>query len=660
MAVKNGIGQNIVFTAACKGVRYYLLTLFRAPPSPIGSLICLVALTCACSNRPIIGQATAAQPASAQQETPKSPAAAPPPAMQNPHAVAQNPDELLQVLIEEPQRLQALEAAGLSFGQIVVGAKLKNASNQTLATEARYLSLVNSLNADLELEHSHDKKLGPSMAFVHRLFDVRWLKSRFAQFELVGVVNRMDRAVFNPETCGELRLIYRLAYQKPQAGVTIASRLPMTVNVVFLLPSQPTCAEQAKPWLNLTDDALLAAVGRAHLKSVEINLQAVRWPATIRPDMGGHAVYFLRVFKAKTNAGPFELAPLENTPDVEKLLHAKPLRQELLDWLKQKDNLAAVDKGVAVMPEKFLAKRASSYALYGLNRLANRPFDSLFGVADFSDVDVTNLKTISGPNSLRRRLNDITCVGCHQGRTIAGFHFLGSDGATTAPANAIYSSRSPHLADEIARRQAYVAAVAAGGAGDPARPFSERDPARAGQFGEHCGLPGSEYSKWTCGAGLTCVTVIVPTGAAEIGECLTTDRTAGSPCQAGSMGQNSDPNADKLSRTPGLSCRDGFFCEDISVGFPAGMCSGGCADLHANETCGAIAILAGFNACLAKGEVFSACLQAHTRPGALQACDQTHACRSDYICTRTAQGTGACIPPYFLFQLRVDGHPGPG
>jgi hypothetical protein len=23
-------------------------------------------------------------------------------------------------------------------------------------------------------------------------------------------------------------------------------------------------------------------------------------------------------------------------------------------------------------------------------------------------------------------------------------------------------------------------------------------------------------------------------------------------------------------------------------------------------------------------------------------------------------GKGACIPPYFLFQLRVDGHPSPG
>lgn len=32
--------------------------------------------------------------------------------------------------------------------------------------------------------------------------------------------------------------------------------------------------------------------------------------------------------------------------------------------------------------------------------------------------------------------------------------------------------------------------------------------------------------------------------------------------------------------------------------------------------------------------------------------------RDDYICARTPDGNGACIPPYFLFQLRVDGHAG--
>jgi hypothetical protein len=54
----------------------------------------------------------------------------------------------------------------------------------------------------------------------------------------------------------------------------------------------------------------------------------------------------------------------------------------------------------------------------------------------------------------------------------------------------------------------------------------------------------------------------------------------------------------------------------------------------------------------------------------LKGCDANEPCRDDYICARTAAGHsaskdarerahGACIPPYFLFQLRVDGHPAP-
>ena len=35
-------------------------------------------------------------------------------------------------------------------------------------------------------------------------------------------------------------------------------------------------------------------------------------------------------------------------------------------------------------------------------------------------------------------------------------------------------------------------------------------------------------------------------------------------------------------------------------------------------------------------------------------------CRNDYICARIGDGDdGACVPAYFLFQLRVDGHPAP-
>ena len=41
----------------------------------------------------------------------------------------------------------------------------------------------------------------------------------------------------------------------------------------------------------------------------------------------------------------------------------------------------------------------------------------------------------------------------------------------------------------------------------------------------------------------------------------------------------------------------------------------------------------------------------------LRACDAATPCRDDYLCVRLDAGRGACIPPYFVFQMRVDGHP---
>ena len=52
----------------------------------------------------------------------------------------------------------------------------------------------------------------------------------FADYALIGVINRLDRVVFKSDSCGELRFLYRLEYEKDKR----ASRLPMTINVVFI------------------------------------------------------------------------------------------------------------------------------------------------------------------------------------------------------------------------------------------------------------------------------------------------------------------------------------------------------------------------------------------------------------------------------------------
>ena len=85
-------------------------------------------------------------------------------------------------------------------------------------------------------------------------------------------------------------------------------------------------------------------------------------------------------------------------------------------------------------------------------------------------------------------------------------------------------------------------------------------------------------------------------------------------------------------------------------------CACACASGGPESTCGAIAILTPFNRCLAKGHPFPKCITENVRPAALRKCSTDAPCRDDYICARTPSGEGACIPPYFLFQLRVDGH----
>jgi hypothetical protein len=83
--------------------------------------------------------------------------------------------------------------------------------------------------------------------------------------------------------------------------------------------------------------------------------------------------------------------------------------------------------------------------------------------------------------------------------------------------------------------------------------------------------------------------------------------------------------------------------------------------MPAGALCGGIPLLDPFNACLARGTAFAECVAKNTRPGALRECGFHSPCRDDYVCARLHQGDrnkGVCMPPYFLFQLRVDGHPG--
>jgi hypothetical protein len=142
--------------------------------------------------------------------------------------------------------------------------------------------------------------------------------------------------------------------------------------------------------------------------------------------------------------------------------------------------------------------------------------------------------------------------------------------------------------------------------------------------------------------------------------CLPATLVAGSACEPARIVHDRNPHRDRLIAQTGTHCGAASVCESASVGFPSGMCARGCSGgFRAGETCGAIAILQGFNQCLAAGRPFAACLRDNVRPVALRACSEGEPCRDDFVCARTPAGEGACIPPYFLFQLRVDGHPSP-
>ncbi len=124
------------------------------------------------------------------------------------------------------------------------------------------------------------------------------------------------------------------------------------------------------------------------------------------------------------------------------------------------------------------------------------------------------------------------------------------------------------------------------------------------------------------------------------------------------MHPHEDARRDRVTTGKESHCQSGV-CEVNSVGFPEGMCAVACESQLPHVACGAIALLQPFNDCLGLGKAFTKCLAENVRPAGLRACDELKPCRDDYLCARTSGGDGACIPPYFLFQMRVDGHPRP-
>jgi len=594
-----------------------------------GRLLLVMLVSCAGGNPPTIG-ATAAAPYSAANR----PVAVAPVEPMPTGAARTAPI----VLVTDPQALAPLAQRGIELGLRHRGSH----DTKTLSLATPFAAIADAVADDITAAKRADRRAGIGMAHAHRLFNPAWLRSEEHRFELVGMSNRIDRLPVTAGHCGEVRWVYRLAYATTAGGLTVDSRVPMTLNIVAF-QSGSDCAEVARHWLapeGLSGEPLATWLSEGplkrvtQLKSVEVNLQSVRWPSTVHPTMAGHAEYVLRVFRY--DGDELKPAPMENMPDVAMLRRHPALRRELLAWLKDQKTL---DSGTLLIPDRFLATNAISVAPRGLSRRANRPFTQLFEPAE-----------LEGGRQTLRRLDQLSCVGCHQSRSLAGFHLLGAP-RKDKRVDALAVEASPHLEEERLRRAAVVSALALHGTVPNSFPVAER--IADDGWGAHCSLSDDVFPSWRCADGLECRDVL---GGAEIGVCLD-DEAVGGPCEVGTVTQRDDPHDDRVGAIERLSCGTSAVCERNKVGFPGGMCSPSCRSGGKDSVCGAIALLVDFNDCLARGSAFEQCVLANSRAAGLRRCDATHPCRDDYVCSLTSSGQGACMPPYFLFQLRVDGHP---
>ena len=129
------------------------------------------------------------------------------------------------LLIRDPAILEELEKQGFSFYShfgLLTGQPASEYSNlqEFYKNNVNYRFIARTTEQDLkELLESETEKtksskvplVGIGMKFSRRIFDANWFQSPIARFELIGIVNRLDRADFDVKTCGETRFIYRLS-----------------------------------------------------------------------------------------------------------------------------------------------------------------------------------------------------------------------------------------------------------------------------------------------------------------------------------------------------------------------------------------------------------------------------------------------------------------
>ena len=367
-----------------------------------------------------------------------------------------------------------------------------------------------------------------------QVFDREALYAPDTRFVLAGVVNRMDRAFRSPGTCGEVRLIYRPVMTRSEA-----TRLPMTLAVILKArgdqpgPGQVPCAELAHRWLALADAqetgaelaARLIATGGAlefitpsAIDRIETNIQ-IGHEAT-GASTAERADYLFKVFQYNAGLKVFEQGPLENQIDFARIVADARLTTAFQKWVLAPKHLSELDRGIAIIPPEYLATRAIAATPAPLD--GGREAATIFKQGDVVEalaaaaregIAFENIRSFAG---FERRLDDMTCSGCHETRAIGGFHFPGNEWMSKPAADAVQLPASPHFIGDQPRRRDILQAVRDGKTPDYSRGFSARPQARrsgtlAGTtyldgWGAYCALNDSDasFASWTCAEGLTC------------------------------------------------------------------------------------------------------------------------------------------------------------
>jgi len=499
------------------------------------------------------------------------------------------PDAALErgTAITDPLALRELDRDRFGLARILLPAR----SADTPITDDQLFALPSMAPVrkalDIEFEryiaqHKADhpnESIGVGDSNDLQLFDSAQLYSDDSRFVLSGIVNRMDRAYVAPDSCGEIRLIYRLIpTSAPQSSDSLASpRLPMTLNVVLKARGDHaigaggitiTCAEIARRWLATGDwqlggpalaERLLAPDGPLDLIApddiarIETNIQIMH--ALKSPTRDFRTDYLLKVFDYNAQTKAFEESPLENQIDRARILADANLKRAFKAWLLDPGHFTELDRGTVVIPPEFLTTGVIAATPVGFATSNLQPAFGLVQGDDarvdpvFTDDDVVtalkkaaerggplqNIRSVAG---FERRLNDITCAGCHQTRGIGGFHFPGVDWMAPNPSNSTVVPGSPHFFGDQARRRDILAALRDGRSPDYSRGFSSRPQLRgdtelagteyddgwgAHCYAQHAGAKNNDrsFSAWSCAEGLACQVI---DKASRMGMCFVKTR----------------------------------------------------------------------------------------------------------------------------------------